>query len=126
MIKILLWILKNRKISTNSRLLITNYLLESINALPIKEIITYNLEGTVRINGKELTPEQAIQFKEGAVALENNGTYRVIKDQIAYEAIKMGIHSSLSMEMILMSKSALWLQEQEKKIISDLAGQEVV
>lgn len=93
-----------------------------MQALPVKDIVTYDVQGTLQVNGKVLDTEQAIQIREGAVALERNWTYKLIKDQIAYEAIKMGVHSSLSMEMILMSKAAIWLQEQEKKLISDLSG----
>lgn len=103
-----------------------NFLLERVNTLPIKDIITYDLSGTVRVNGKELTPEQAILLREGAVSLEKNWTYRLIKEQIAYEAIKMGVHSSITMDMILFSKAALWIQQQELKLISELKGDEVV
>jgi hypothetical protein len=103
--------------------LILNYLLEEVGATPFKDILTYDLDGTVHVAGKKLTSEQLIQLREGAVALENNWTYRVIKEQLAYEAVKYGIHSSLTTDMLLLSKSALWIQEQEKRLIKELSGE---
>lgn len=119
-----MWLLKNKDLSPSHRALILNHLLEDVQALPIKDTFTYDLEGTIKVNGKSLDKEQVMLLRDGAVSLGNNWTYRLIKDQILYEAIKMGVHSSLSMEMILMSKAAIWIQEQEKKIIASLGGRE--
>lgn len=123
MLKLLLWLLKRKKLSQQSRALILNTLLERVQALPLRDLITYDLEGTVRVNGKSLDKEQIIMLREGAVALEKNWAYKLIRDQLTYEAIKMGIHSSLSLDMVLMSKSVLWVIQNEKKIIQQLSGE---
>lgn len=95
-----------------------------MGALPFKDILTYDLNGTVRVADKNLTPEQLIQLREGAVSLEKNWTYRVIKEQIAYEAVKYGVHSSVTTDMLLLAKAALWIQQQEIKLIKNLSGQD--
>ena len=120
--KLLLWLLKQKKLSQKNRGLILNYLLERVEALPVKDILTYNLDGTVQVAGKDLTPEQLILLREGAIALEKNWTYRTIKEQLAYEAIKMGVHSALTVDMVLMSKAILWIQENEIALIKKLNG----
>lgn len=116
---------KNKKLSQEDRSLVITTLLESVNALPITDIISYDLTGTVRINGKELTSEQIIMLRDGARALQANWTYKVIKDQIAYEAIKMGVHKSTTIDMLIFSKAALWHAEQEKRLLDSLNPESV-
>lgn len=123
MLRLLLWLFRSKRLKTEDRALILNFLLESVGALPINDIITFDPSGTVLIKGKELTTEQAIELREGAVSLQKNWAYRVIKEQIAYEAVKYGVHSSLTFDMLIFSKSALWIQQHEAKLISDLTGE---
>jgi len=114
--------LKRKKVDPENKALILNALLEHISALPIKDIVTYDVNGTVQLNGEALEPSQLIRLKDGAEALRNNPTYKVIKDQIAYEAIKFGVHSSTTLDMVLFGKAALWIQQQEKSLIAKLSG----
>lgn len=119
-----MWLLKRGDLNPYRRGLILNCLLESVGALPFKDILTFDLDGTPKVAGKNLSPEQLLRLREGAAALEKNWTYRVIKEQIAYEAVKYGVHSSISTDMLLMAKSGLWIQQQEIKLIKDLSGQQ--
>ena len=123
MVKLLLWLLKLKKITTTDKALILNTLIESIGAIPTQSIITFDLDGTITINGKTLTPEQTISLREGAVNLTKNWTYKVMEEQIAWEAVKYGVHASTTTDMLLLSKAVLWTQQQRKKIISDLTGE---
>ena len=70
----------------------------------------------------EKTKGEFFLLREGAIALEKNWTYRTIKEQLAYEAIKMGVHSALTVDMVLMSKAILWIQENEIALIKKLNG----
>ena len=123
--KILIKLLKSKKTSSEDRALILNTLLERINALPIADIISYDLNGTLLVNGKSLSVDQAISLKESAVALQKNQFYRIIKEQIAFNAISIGIHKGNTLEQILFSKSALWIQQQEMELISKISGQNI-
>jgi hypothetical protein len=122
MIKLLIRLLKNKRVNSEDKNLILNYLLESINALPIKDLISYDLDGTMLINGKKLTPEQAIMLREGAISMEKNWTYRTIKEQIAFEAVKIGIHLGNNVEQIMFAKVALWIQTKEIELLNKISG----
>jgi hypothetical protein len=111
---------RKTKTSAEQRALILNFLLEKINALPLKDIISYNNDKTIQVAGKSLTPEQAIMLRESAIALKNSWFYRVMKEQIAFEATKMGINNSLDMGGVLFAKAAIWIQQQEINLIKDL------
>ena len=121
MLKLLLKLLKLKKLSQANKTLILNYLLEGVEALPINDVISYNAEGTILVNGQELTVEQAMRLREGAVALKNNWASNLIEEQIKYEAVKYGVHSSLTFDMLYMSKAAIWIQEQRKRLINEIS-----
>lgn len=125
LITLLLRLLKSKQLSEADRARVLNSLLASVQALPVREIITYDLDGTMIVNGRKLTTEQAISMKQAATSLQNNRFYRLIKEQIAWEAIKMGIHQSHVFDAVLMSKSALWIQSEEMKLIRNVAGEEL-
>lgn len=123
LLRLVLWLLRNNRLKPEARALVMNTLLESVQALPIADLIAFDLQGTVQVRGKKLDTEQAMVIREGAVSLEKNPTYRLIKEQIAFEAVKMGVHSSLTLDMVLFAKAALWIQQQEIKLIGELKGE---
>lgn len=103
-----------------------NALLEAVHALPVKDIISFDQQGTLQVQGKKLDTEQAIAMQSAIAALKNNMAYRLIKEQIAFEAVKYGVHSSLTFDMLYMSKAALWIQQQEINLISKLGTEEEI
>jgi hypothetical protein len=121
--KLLVWVLRQKRFSTQDKAYILTALLSNIQALPIKDIISYDLQGTILVNGKPLTLEQAIALKESAVALADNSAYKLIKDQVAWEAIKMGIHRSVSTDQLILAKASLWVAQEEAKLINSLSGE---
>lgn len=121
--KLLLWFLKQRKLSQQSKIEIINYLLTSVNALPIKDIIDFTPDGSLKINGKILEPQQAIQLRESLIALNKNWSRQIINEQITFEAIKRGVHLGQSLDTIMFSKAALWLIAQENELITKIIGQ---
>lgn len=94
--------------------------MESINALPIKDVITFGPQGIILVNDRPLTKEQLILLKNGADALEKNWTYKLIKEQVTYQAIKMGLHQSISLDATFVAKAAIWVQQEERKLIDRL------
>lgn len=114
--------LRKKPLSPANQLLILNYLLEEVGALPFQDLITYNEQNTMCIAGKPITMEQAQALKTGADSLEKNFAYRTIKEQLAFQAIKFGVHSSVTLDMLILGKAALWIQEREKEWIDKLSG----
>lgn len=121
-IKKLLKLGEKEEVESQEFQLILNFLLKRINISQIKDTITFDLDGTVMLRGNKLDTEQSIKLKESAMALDTNFARRFVEDQLEYEMIKTGIHSSLNMEVILMAKAAIWIHEQEKRLISQIAG----
>lgn len=115
MLKLLLKLYKSKKTTAQDRAVILNALLEKINGFPITDILTYQ-DNRIKINGKQLDIEQSIAFKEAAIALDKNWFYKVIKEQIAYEAINIGVHKGQTNDQLVFSKAVLWIQEREKEL----------
>ncbi len=92
--------------------------------LPIRDCLEFDLDGSIKVQGKELNLEKLVQLREGANSLSHNWTYRLLKEQLAFEAIKIGIHSSQTTEQLLFSKAVLWIQQREIELITKLSGQQ--
>jgi len=115
-----IWALKSKRLSGVQKTRVTNELLKNINAVPIHEIITYDQQGSLVIQGRKLEFEQAQALLMNMEALKNNNARKLIREQVAFEAIKLGLHQGETPEKILFAKAALWYAEQEQKLIDSL------
>lgn len=118
--KIILWALKTTSIVGTDRTRIINALLADINALPIKEAISFTQDGKVLIRGKAITQEQAQAIQQGAQALRSNSTHKLIHEQVLHEANLIGLHKGLTPEDILFAKAAIWCILQEEMHLRNL------
>lgn len=121
--KVCIWLLNHVELDNASKALLLNALIRKTIVLPIHDIFAFDIQGGVKVNNKALTVEQAVQIREGAVSLKANTAYKLIKDQIAFLAVNMGVHNSLSLDMVLGAKMALWIQEREMELIEKLSGE---
>lgn len=117
---LVLWALKTTKIVGTDRTRIINALLADINALPIKEAISFTQDGKVLIRGKSITIEQAQAIQQGAQALSTNSTHKLIHEQVLHEANLIGLHKGLTPEDILFAKACIWVVLQEEIHINQL------
>lgn len=115
--------IKDSKFTTEERSQIIAALLTSINALPIRDVIKFDMNG-ILIDGKRIDAEQAMALKSGADMLRDSNIRKLIHNQIKYEAIKLGVSQGLTPDMILFSKAAIWCIEQEDKLVESLTGGE--
>lgn len=115
-IKILLKLLNAKG---ENKTFIISELLDKVDIIPIKSIVDFSPEG-VKINGRILDFEQAQLLKDSTKSLKDNYARRVINEQLTYNAIQMGVHQGLNPEMIMFSKSILWLIQEENKLISKI------
>lgn len=109
--------LKSKRLSGDQKGKIMAVLLNTIQAIPIKDIITFDAEGILRIHGQILAPDQVMVFRESAEGILNSYARKVINDQITYEAIKMGVYTGVNQDMILFAKAALWVIQEENKLL---------
>lgn len=121
--KIIIWLLSNRKIESEDKTLVLNALLKNMNVVPIRDVIHLNEKGLIVINGKEQDSEQSMYVLQGCQALRDNKTRRLIRDQITYEATKIGIHHGMTPESIQFSKATIWWGQQEERILTSLLGE---
>lgn len=118
--KLVVWALRSKRLTGEQKTLVTNALLDNIHAVPIRSIITFDQYGTLYIGGRKLEPEQAMAFVESARALRDNHARKILSDQIAFEALKIGLHQGINSDTIMFSKAALWNQEEEQKLLASI------
>lgn len=116
--KLAVFCLKHSRLSGEQKAFVTTALLDNLSAIPLRDIIRFDDYGVVLINGKKLEVEQALAFKESCKTMKDSFARKVIQEQVAYEAIKMGIHQGLTPDMIMFSKAALWYAQEENKLLS--------
>lgn len=115
-----IWTLKNARLSTEDRAFLTTHLLTNLAALPWHDIITKDEEEKLLIKGRYLGREEMLSLRESAEALSKNQVRRIIREQTAMEAIKIGVHTAVSNEMNLFCKSALWNHAKEQELLNNL------
>lgn len=119
--KLALYLLKKKNLSEKNRAKILGALLDNIGALPLRGTLRFDENGTISINGKELTVEQAVILRESVVSLKSSFARQVINEQLRFLAIELGVHQGVTLERIIFSKAALWILEEEKKILDHIA-----
>ena len=120
-----MWILKQKRVSQQTKIQILNFLLESVNAVPIRNILEFESDGTLKVGGKTLDPQSAINLRESVISLSKNYSDRIITEQITFEAIKIGLHIGQTTDQIMFSKAAIWVLKQREELITKLIGQNI-
>lgn len=119
--KIICKILKWKKLKGEDKTRIISALLENIDALPIRDAIKFDLEGTVIIRGNKLELEQAQNLKNAVATLKDNYARKIIQEQLLFEANMLGLHKGLTPEMIQFAKACIWCLENEELLINKLS-----
>jgi len=118
--KLVILALKSKKITGQNKASVLNALMENIGMLPTQKIITFDQYGTLLLKGKPLVVEQALTFKQGAMALKDNEVRKVLNEYKKWLAVEMGVHQGLNPEMILFSKACLYLIQEEEKMLEQI------
>ena len=121
-VRLLLWLLDLVKLTPETRVLLTSRLLSTVGALPIHSILTSDDAGSLLIRGKAVDKDQALMLRESALSVLRSPAYQIIREQILYEAVTIGIHQGMSLDQLQFSKSAIWFGEQELKLLKTFAG----
>lgn len=118
--KLAVLLLKSTRLSGENKMRVTNALLRNIDAVPVADIISYDQQGILLVNGRQLALEQAQSLLQSVEGLHDNYARKLIRTQVQYEAIKLGLHNGLSPDTILFAKAAIWYGEQEDRLISEI------
>lgn len=119
--KVIARLLKNRNFSIENRTILVSALLDELNFIPSYAILELDEQGKILVEGKPLDSEQSVSIREGARALLNSPTYRLLRNQVAFQAVTVGVHTGDTPERIYFSKVALWWGLEEEKLIRLLA-----
>lgn len=140
--RLLFWAVKGRRLSSNEiarlailalkdsnmdledRSLCTAALLNGLNALPLRSIISTNEQGVLLINGKVVEREKFVQLSQSAKSALDSTARRLINDQVTYAAVEMAVHKALTTDQIMFAKAALWYIKEEESLYRLLAGEE--
>lgn len=108
---------KKVKLTSEERIEIMNAMLEKLAVPPISDIITLE-KGEIKVKDHALDVQQLTDFKLSLMALQDNPARKILFEQIKYEAVKMGVHRSVSVDELLFSKAALWILNQEEELLT--------
>lgn len=125
-VKFTIWLLNRSNVSKDDRLLLTNAILDKLYAIPTRDIINLNEEGRLLVNNVPLDHEKTIQLRDSARAMLHSNARKMVKAQVAFNAVKMGVHKAKNTDEIFFAKAALWWGQQEDELYSLLAGEDVL
>jgi hypothetical protein len=118
--KLYAWLLKN-DLTVEEKSKLTTALINKLSALPIDVIIRVDEQNRVLLNGEPLDMEKTILLREAATSALNNKALNLVQQQINFMAINHGVHQAVNNEQVLFSKAALWINQEEIKLLQILS-----
>lgn len=113
--------LMNRELTVEQRNSLTSYILDNLDALPIRGIIDINDSEEILINGRSLDLDKAMQLKESALIAIDNVALKLITEQVIYAAIVGGIHKASTPLEMYFYRAAIWFGQEQEKLLKTLA-----
>ncbi len=117
---LVIWLMRNTRFSLENRTRCITALLDKLNIIPHKDIIEIREDGTF-INGRKMDLDKAKQLKSSAKAVLENQVRNIVREQVAFKAVNVGVHRGNTPEEIYFSKVALWIYQQENLLYEQLA-----
>lgn len=103
---------------------LTIHILESLHAVPLRDIITQSDTGEISIKGRELDIEGARKLQTQARYAQTNQALNLIREQVKYEAFVGSATKAGIPEDLLFYRAALWFGQREEYFLRLLAGSE--
>ena len=113
-------LLKNADLDIKDRIVLTNTLIDKLQ-IPYKDIIKVEEDGRLTINDMNLDFESMKNLHEGAKHLLASKVRQLVRDQVMFRAVSLGVHKGNTNEEIYFSKAAIWNLQQEEELIKLLA-----
>ena len=119
--KIVLWMMRNTRFSLENRVVCTTALLDKLNAIPSRDIVNIDGNGSIFVNGKAVDKGKVSQMRQQAQALLENPLRQFVREQVSFRAVKLGVHKANDLNEVFFSKAALYQAQQEDEIYEQLA-----
>jgi hypothetical protein len=113
------WMLR-RRLSLETRNALIIHILDNLGALPLHASIISS-DGQMLVGGKPLEVEQARLLRDQATRVLENKAFELIREQVAFAAVAMGVHKAETPEQMYFARAALWWGQQEEEILKLLA-----
>lgn len=115
------FLLERADLSLEDRNLLTSKILDKLEALPIRDILTIGDSGEILISGRPLDFEKARQLRESARAALTNSALLLLQNQILYLAVQRGLHQGDTPEKLYFYRAAIWFGLQLEDMLKNLA-----
>lgn len=114
--------LRKKELSVEERNLITGVLLDSLGAVPLRDILY--ADDTLVVDGTPIDDLQAARnLRESADAALTNRALSLIREQVKYESFNAAARTAADAKDLLFYRAALWWGEQVEKKLRFLAQQ---
>lgn len=114
--------LLKQKLSKELRVKLMTSILDNLQALPFREIIRVNEQGVLLVNDRTLDIESTVQLRESAHAALQSVALKLINDQVAFNAVTLGVHKVETPDQMIFSRAAIWWGQQQRSLLQLLAG----
>ena len=109
--------LEKNELSKEEHLRLLSILTRRVNAFPLENVITTSQQGTLLANGREMTLDEVVKFRQGISALRDNWAFQLLGDQILFLAIQHGVHFGDTVEKIYFSKASIYFISKFRELI---------
>lgn len=121
LVRIVLWLLRRKSLSSAERTLLINQILSATRVFPTHAIITKD-GGKIFIRGVPLDVEKAMVLRESALVALSNPALKMVHEQALYDAISLSLHESQNFEQVSFGKAAVWYGQREIELLKTFAG----
>src|SRR6185369_815837 len=84
--------LKRADLSIKDRNKLLIHIADKLGALPFRDMITEDSNGSLLVNGRPVDIELARILRDSAKGALHSKAFTYIRDQVLYDAIKLGVH----------------------------------
>ena len=112
---------KRLDLTQEERTLCTAAILDKLEALPLRAIVTDSDEG-ILINGKQADIDTLRALRDSAISALDNKALNFIGEQVVWIATDRVIRKALTPEESYFYRAAIWFGEQLKEQLQILAG----
>lgn len=121
LVRIVTYLLRHKTLSITERIQLTNVLLDKLAVIPTGDILVTGAEGRLVLQGKPIDIDTAKVLRDNAKTILQSPARNIVRDQVAFQAITLGVHCGETPEQIMFSKAALWWYQQEDVLLKALA-----
>lgn len=121
LIKLVVGWLKGANLSLDERLVLSQAVLENLGGAPLADIISIDDSGSLVIKGRSLEADVWLKLRDSARGAKASTAFNLVREQVLYEAIKLGVHKADNSNQMFFARAAIWWGQQEEKYLSLLA-----